>query len=183
VVYTFQLFPPHQNSVSIASHTRATRIAYSIMHQFNILKITKLSLCILLRPSVTSSLSSLPLNSSRPRSRPYYDKATFATKQNKRNYFSVYINLHVLDRKRKTKKCGPSVSKHSPYFIGYYIIHARNFELFTSFPNILKLLHVQKFCCLLLCHDFVLHSECYSYGIYNLHINLRINSYYCPKQY
>lgn len=130
MVCIFQLFPPHQNPVCIVSHTRATRLAYSIMHHFNILKITKLSLS---QPYKTSKIT-----------------------------FQFILILMVLDRKWKTKNYGPRISKHSPYFIGYNIIHARNFELFTPFLNIFNLLYVQKFYWLHLCHDFVLHPECYS---------------------
>lgn len=129
MVCIFQLFPPHQNLVCIVSHTRATRLAYSIMRHFNILKITKLSLCILLRPSVTSSLSTLPLNSSRPRSPLTTTKQLSQPYKTSEITFQCILILMFLDRKQKIKNYGPSVSKHSPYFIGYYIIHARNFEL------------------------------------------------------
>jgi hypothetical protein len=76
--------------------------------------------------------------------------------------FQYILILMFLDCKLKTKNYGPSVSKHSPHFIGYYITHARNFELFAPFPIILNLLHVEKFYWLRVCHDFVLHPEFYS---------------------
>jgi hypothetical protein len=120
---------------------------------------TKFSLCILLRPPFTSSLSNISLNSRSPRSPLSTRKQISQPYKTSEITFQYILILISLDRKEKTKNYGPSVSMHSPYFICYYIIHARSFELFAPFPNILNLLHVQKFYWLRLCHDFVLHPE------------------------
>ena len=103
MVYIFQLFLPHQNPVCITSHTRATRPASSIMHHFNILKIKMFSLCILLRPPVTSSLSNLSLISCSPRSPLSTSKQPAQTYKTSEITFQYILILMFLDCKQKTK--------------------------------------------------------------------------------